>query len=285
MHGGYLISLSGLGSWILTSSLETRPWLSRLAEILELKKYSQGISAREICFREMGGKSVFRDGQMIFESEQWCRLWAPKQATGPVCFEIDINNGSDDVRVIQMWPSLQPLYHQAISRGGLPSHAALVEANDQGLIFFGHGNAGKSTTARRLEHVWRPLCDDEALIVFDDETGYKVHPFPTWSDCLPGISRKTWNVQYSVSLNALFFLEKSPRDEVIPLDQIQAAILINRSAVQVCERFWKGMKVGDKREWSRQIFENACEMASRIPAFTLRVNLTGRFWEKVESVL
>jgi len=34
-----------------------------------------------------------------------------------------------------------------------------------------------------------------------------------------------------------------------------------------------------------QLFDNACELVREVPSYTLRTNLTGRFWEKIEKVL
>jgi hypothetical protein len=41
----------------------------------------------------------------------------------------------------------------------------------------------------------------------------------------------------------------------------------------------------DKTAIKLRCFQNACELAKTIPAFSLRVSLGGRFWEEMERVL
>jgi SynChlorMet cassette protein ScmC len=147
------------------------------------------------------------------------------------------------------------------------------------------GNTGKSTCCRQLPHSWRALCDDEALIVRDDNRKYFVHPFPTWSDCLYQRSEKTWNVQQHVPLSVIFFLEKAETNEVIPIGQGQAAIFINQSATQVCQRSWINLDQQEESALREELFDNACELAKEIRVYKLRVSMNGRFWEKIEEVL
>ena len=136
---------------------------------------------------------------------------------------------------------------------------------------------------------WNPLGDDEALVVYDPENGYRAHPFPTWSEYLwksPENSwSKSWNVQYSVPVSAIFFLEQAESDEVIPLGDVMAAVSINQSATQVSRKFWRRLDDDTKRPLATFQFHNACGMAKTIPSFTLRQSLNGRFWEEMEKTL
>jgi hypothetical protein len=34
-----------------------------------------------------------------------------------------------------------------------------------------------------------------------------------------------------------------------------------------------------------KLFDNACELARKIPAYRLRITKSGRFWEEIEKVL
>lgn len=132
---------------------------------------------------------------------------------------------------------------------------------------------------------WNPLGDDEALVVYDHENEYRVHPFPTWSEYLWKSSNKSWNVQYSVPVCAIFFLEQAESDEVIPLGDGMAAVSINQSATQVSRKFWRRLDNDTKRPLATLQFHNACMMAKTIPCFTLRQSLNGRFWEEIEKTL
>ena len=170
-------------------------------------------------------------------------------------------------------------------KGGLPFHAGLVELDGLGVLLAASGDKGKSTCCRRLPDYWKPLCDDEALVVLDKQKKYRVHPFPTWSDYLWNRSKKTWKVQYSVPLSGVFFLEQSEADEVVPVGEGQATVLLSESAMQICQKFWKSLDREDQRLFRKELFNNACEMAKQIPAYLLRVSRNGRFWEKIEQVL
>ena len=172
-----------------------------------------------------------------------------------------------------------------MSIGGLPFHAGLAELHGRSVLFAAQGDTGKSTACRRLPDYWNTLCDDEALVVMSEQREYRTHPFPTWSDYLCKGEVGTWDVQYSVPLSGIFFLEQSETSEVVPLGTGEAAVLIGESAAQVCYKFWKDVDIEDQRRFRSDIFSNACEIAARIPAYRLRASLHGNFWEEVENVL
>jgi SynChlorMet cassette protein ScmC len=184
-----------------------------------------------------------------------------------------------------MWNALYPIYQKSIGRGGLPFHAALIEKKGAGVLLAASGDTGKSTCCRRLAANWTPLCDDEALVIADKEKRFRAHPFPTWSDYMYRGSDNTWDIQYSVPLCGVFFLEQSDTDETIALGQGEAAALVNKSVTQVCEKYWRTGSREFQRNFRRQVFNNAYALAKNIPAFKLRVSLNGRFWEKIEQAL
>ena len=188
-----------------------------------------------------------------------------------------------DIQMMRM--ALQPIYQRSQDTGGLPLHAALVEQNGFGILLAAQGGIGKSTCCRRLRGPWRALCDDEALIVRDHKQGYLVHPFPTWSDYLLKRSKQTWNVQRYLPMSAIFFLEQSGADAVVPIGQGQASVLLYQSAMQVCSRNWMNLNRDGLSMLRKQLFENACDLVQRIPTFKLQVSLEGEFWEEMEKVL
>ena len=96
----------------------------------------------------------------------------------------------------------------------------------------------------------------------------------------------TWDVQYSVPVSAIFFLERADNDEVTPLTASEASILMMESASQVCvhsKTLYKQQP--DLPEFREKLFNNAFNLAMKIPAFRLRISLNGKFWEEVEKVL
>jgi hypothetical protein len=93
---------------------------------------------------------------------------------------------------------------------------------------------------------------------------------PTWPTPLAGI----------------FFLEQSSEDECIPLKGVPAAAAATRSADEIMRfKLLGNSDTWEVRELRRHIFTNACDIIKQVPAFRLRVRLSGRFWEKIEAAL
>ena len=91
---------------------------------------------------------------------------------------------------------------------------------------------------------------------------------------------------HSLPLGAIFFIEQSETDEVIRIEtQAESAVLINKSAVEIYQKFL--VRFERERKWNAatMVFDNACKMAKTVPAYKLRISLTGRFWEKIEEVI
>lgn len=284
----YKLQLGDGYKWSITSTCELGSWLSEFAGIMGLSEGNGRADAR-LTFT-----GIHRDspsGNLAYvENPRWkiyrqpsLNLLHDDNLKEFVC-EIDISKNDGDMKLVNMLISLQAFYIRAIENGGLPFHAALIERDGKGIIIAGHGDAGKSTCARRLEGIWTPLCDDEALVVLDKGV-YRAHPFPTWSDYIFRDSGKAWDAEYSVPLSAVFFLEQAQRDEVMSLSAADAALLINSSAMQVSNYFYRDMQTEEKRKHFMRVFDNACRLAKEIPAFILRASRDGKFWEEVEKVI
>jgi SynChlorMet cassette protein ScmC len=223
------------------------------------------------------------NGGWVVYDHKSLKIWCHESIPEIICEICD--HSTHDTEIMNMWHALQPIFQQAQKTGGLPIHGALLELEGKGVIIAASGDTGKSTCCRRIPGYWKPLCDDELLVIFDKENGYRAHPFPTWSDYLWRNSEKTWDVAYSVPLQAIFFLEQAQTDEAKPVGNGQAAILMKQSAMQVCHKFWRTVDKEHRRELTQQLFGNACEMAKTIPAYTLKATLEGRFWEEIERHL
>jgi SynChlorMet cassette protein ScmC len=284
---GYALSLSDNNKWWITGDNDIINWVDELAEIMELKECEPDGSSRLIFLNmsdsnESNIKEYFNIDDQGWEcyDRKTLRIWHHDNFPDVIC---EVNN-RNEIKYLNMWNALQPIYWQSIQNGGLPFHCALAELNGKGILIAAPGDTGKSTCCRRLPDYWKPLGDDESLIVlFKDK--YLVHPFPTWSTYIWKTSSNTWNVQYSVPLRAIFFLEQSETDEVIPLTMGESVIYINESSVQVCQKFWGSMDNENKIRFRTVIFNNACEIAKNIPAFRLCATLHGKFWEEIEKVI
>lgn len=288
---GYRLQLRDENSWWLTGSQDILSWLNRLAAILELKRtVPDGMP--KLIFSRAGDMDHMRDrlnnGAIRGTDNKWSchdrkliRIWNSNNANDTFC-EIK-SDGTNVIEYVSMLISLQLIYKKSMSAGGLPFHAALIELDGKGLLLAASGDTGKSTCCRRLPSRWTALCDDETLVVLDKQGEYWAHPFPTWSEYLNTGSGNTWNVQYSVPLCGIFFLEQAEVDESIAIGKGQAAFFITEAVTQICRKFWKSSDIKSQIRYRSRIFDNACKMVETVPAFRLRCSLHGRFWEEIEK--
>jgi len=300
---GYSLYLSDGNSWWITGSRDTHEWVDELATIMKLEKGGAPNGSPKIAFATVDSLTENTDNAMerasdhvlsqlrllgadtgwMLHAHQDMRMWFHKDMDN-VLYEIR-KNERKITNYMSMWISLQPILQRSISSGGLPFHAGLAELGGRGVLFAAQGETGKSTTCRRFPDYWNTLCDDEALVVLSKQKEYRVHPFPTWSDYLCQREAGTWNVQYSVPLSGIFFLEQSETDVVVPLGTGEAAVLISESASQVCYKFWREADGEYQKRFRSEIFSVACEIARRIPVFRLCISLHGKFWEEIENAI
>ncbi len=297
---GYFLKLSDGQSWQLTAppgKREASDFLEKFACIMELKPAgSYDIEKIMFCVTDdfpsikdgctkkyLGPEAGEGDNGWFGYDHESLRVWIHPQIPDVIC-EIG-DNSTYDVEILNMWFSLQPIFQKAQIRGGLPMHAALLELAGKGILISACSNTGKSTCCSRVPGYWKALCDDETLVVHNSEKGFRAHPFPTWSDYLWRKSEKKWQVELSVPLSAIFFLEQAEATEILPVGKGEAAALINQSANQVSEKFWRRSDKVARTMQVKRLFDNACTMAKTVPAYKLRASLNGRFWEEIERVI
>ena len=285
--GYYSLSLRDESNWWISTDNDDEfciQYLSKFAAIMKLTEHQapamNGLS-RLIIFRTSNQNSQ-RDAKDNIGWPAGIRFY--NSANGDVVCEF-LNDGMKKNKYYFMPYFLYPIYQCSIEKGGLPIHAALIELEGRGVLLSARCNTGKTTCCRRLPDYWKELCDDEALVVLDNQKKYWANPFPTWSDYLLKRSESTWNVQYSVPLCGIFFLEQSTTDDITPMGYGKASALIAEAANTVRIRFMRGMDKESQRGSMREMFDNACRITKMIPAFHLHVSLNGRFWEKIEEAL
>ncbi len=288
---------NGLG-WQLITTEGIRPWVEKLASIMKLKVCESSRYPKLIFIR--GDSVKYEDKDSIFRTIKstlvnlpergwrvhylgWLQLWS--HCDVPDTIWVVVYEANHNLVIESMRLSLYPVYQGAQQSGGFPLHAALVEKNGKGFLLAAPGNTGKSTCCQNIPPSWHALCDDEALVIPDDQQRYSVHPFPTWSNFHRGHSKRSWDIQHHVPLSAIFFLEQADADKAVPIGQGEAAVYINNSASQVLQRIRFYLDSGDVMNFNKKLFENACELAGAIPAFKLHISLNNRFWEEMEKVL
>ena len=110
------------------------------------------------------------------------------------------------------------MMHRLALGQGIEVHAlGLVDEDERGYLFLGHSGAGKSTTARLWkEQTGIRLLSDDRIILRKDGDRILMFGTPWHGDA--GVASAG-----SAPLSAVFLLEQSPTDELIPLPQTKAA--------------------------------------------------------------
>jgi SynChlorMet cassette protein ScmC len=282
--------------WQLIGFDSCEVWLHELASLLRLSPtYSDSNGFHRLIFVDSGlwtpnstarppGLDCIDTGMP--ESSWACRnlgavkIWTHPDSTDVICQR---NSGRNrDIRIIQMWMALDPVYSRAVECGGLPLHAGLLERNAQAVLLAGPGGMGKSSCCRRVSLPWQSHCDDETLVVKVGDAGFMVHPFPTWSEYLGKESCNTWDVQRSFPVKGIFFLRQGPTDSVESIGPARAAMFMYHSALDVLGKNIGEAGPGESRALRTKVFESACGLARQIPAFILQVSPEGKFWEEIE---
>jgi SynChlorMet cassette protein ScmC len=286
--------------WALVAAKGTDSEVRQLSKMMRVKRSYQTADHSKLVFIRNGwGKGKFEKSiQSVDEDLEgyliglgWkahtlnsIRLWSHDLVPDVIC-EFRHQEGAHVQSILSMRLSLLPIYYGAEQSGGLPLHSALVKHNDMGVMLAAPKKTGKSTCCNRFPSPWQVLCDEETLIVRDDQKQFMAHPFPTWSCFVAGDGKRTWDTQQHIPVAGIFFLEQSQKDQVAPLGQGEAAAFINQMATQVCHRFWGNLSHDEVRARKERLFKNASELAKAIPTFKLGVSLEGRFWEEIEKAI
>ncbi|HNU86032.1 MAG: SynChlorMet cassette protein ScmC [Pseudomonadota bacterium] len=290
----YELRLADDQSWVIEPTGDTGEWVDEVARLLRLKPSSESgvrtIHVERLPYGDGDGEREHArlprcghpDAEGCISRAKPLELRRHPLIPGVVC-RLRKDRESHQVKQ-QMRYALRPVYEETIRRGGLPLHAALVERDGQGVLLVGRSGVGKSTACRRLPQPWNALGDDLALAVRTGEGRYAVHPFPTWSAVQVGSGERTWDVNRSVSLSAIFLLTQGAEDAVEGVGTGVAAVALNDAAVTILYTVHACSGSGST-SLLRDVFSNAAAMARCVPVYILRLSLTGRFWEKIEEAL
>lgn len=288
---GYGLFLRDGNNWWITGNDESIKIVDEFASIMKLEECLPDGLPKLILYRSNHKQSRMSSELNSPNLEAEWKLY--NHETAYIWHHISsgdvISEFKDDItkidKYITMWLSLLPIHRQSVQMGGFPFHSGLIEYEGRGILLAATGGTGKSTCCRRLPEHWKVLCDDESLIVLDKKKKYHVHPFPTWNDYTEERAKNKWDVQYSVPLSAIFFLEQSEKDEAIPIPTNKAPFFITELAIQVLEKKWINETNEERIELVSKVFNNAFDIAKVIPAFHLRVSLNGHFWEEIEKAI
>lgn len=281
--------------WAFEADGPTEGWLAEFASAMGLLP-GQGRASRHVHVELMSRKpgEFFEPVLCRYAKAPTAGDWRIREYPDQALFEHPeirevlckvIPDVDEPGRSRQMRRALMPVYLETLRRGGLPLHGALIEIGGSGVILAGRSGEGKSTACRRLPHSWRVLGDDLCLVVRDGYGNYRAHPLPTWSTIRKGFESGRCRSEASVPLVAVFFLAQSPGDECRHLKKSAAAISMAGSALEVFRSIDFGFPNGEDASVKKALYHNAAAAALAIPAYRLRLSLTGLFWERIEEAL
>ncbi|HJO93529.1 MAG TPA: SynChlorMet cassette protein ScmC [Victivallales bacterium] len=289
----YLLPLSDGLTWEFRAAESMTTWLKDFSYIMQISRASDDMNEadKKLLFLALKHDNKLPETDSTEDWNQFkqgavYRVWSHNHK--PETF-IELNSDfihHQEIKIINMSTSLKPIYkHYTLHNRGGPIHAALAELNGKGILIAAHGGTGKSTCSIRFPNYWTPLSDDMSLIVSDSDSNYRVHPMPTWSDHLWNKKMSTFNTSYSVPLKAIFFLEQSDVDEILPIRNPQNSQKIFDSFKQVWESFWPKIDVTEKKIMVHKIFNNAFDISCKIPCYKLKATLHGEFWKEIEKAI
>ncbi len=271
----YRLRLANGLSWQLATTDQSEAWIAEVAAAMRLKRCEPFFLLRddEECVPNStaGRKNLIRHRALTMK---------PLDNTTYLITSVK-SERRRPLNVERVWGCFFPFYDRLLESGGLPIHAALVRKGDRCVALAAKGKTGKSTCYRRIPEPWHGICDEEVVAVPVEGSGYRAHPFPTWSDLVQRGLRKSWNVESSFPLSAIYLLEQGDKDKVTPLGQIEAVVHLCRRVREKCPFHEWGLASHQERSVRLKIFENAQNLARSLPVYRLSVSLEGRFWEKI----
>jgi len=293
----YALELADGSVWVFAATAGVSGWLHELAGIMELRPTGKE-GTHQICFSGAGdletsnlpgtirGERDGENGWRPYRNGGIYRIWRHETIL-TVHMELNVAFVTHpEIKYINMWSALREIHRHALGAGGTPMHAALAAHHGRGVLIAAPGETGKSTCYRRLPGDWQALCDDQALVLRAPDGGFRVHPFPTWSDHLWRDSENSWTVERAVPLSAIFFLEQASTDRAMPVgDPAEAVLSVLGAAKQVWEPYWERVSSDEKMKASSLLFHNTSEIAAAVPCFRLGAALEGEFWKEMEAVM
>jgi len=174
-----------------------------------------------------------------------------------------------DLNSLTLFASDQILLARVIAdRDGCFFHSSGFIMEGLGLLFVGHSEAGKSTTAKMLRGKGKLLCDDRNIVRRWPD-GFRVHG--TWSHGeLPQVSSA------SAPLGAICFLQKSTRNRLRRLDSRKEII----SRLLCC--LIKPMVSAD---WWDKMLALIGAIAREIPCYTMEFDQSGAIVGELEDLV
>jgi len=146
-------------------------------------------------------------------------------------------------------------------------HAGGLILDGKGLLFIGHSEAGKTTLLKMAPSEGEILCDDRIIIRCWPD-GIRIHG--TWSHGdLPDVSPA------SAPLTAVFYLEKTETNQIIPITDKMARLGKLTSFL---------IRPFATSEWWTKTIDLAFRVSTEIPAYRLQFDKSGEVFDILKKI-
>ena len=282
-HPDFTAVFSNGRSWGFFN-LDKASFLDKFFKIIDLSPGSDHCDGKVVLANSarLAGISISSDAQFIhYKDVPLLAFYSFEQLN--FFFFYDQTEGLKINRVVQL--SLAPLIAVTHRDLGICLHAALIETPSGGVLLVGASGAGKTTCCSRLLSGWRAWSDDMTMVLPSSEFEYFAHPLPTFSRLDLNISHPCWNLQKSISVKAIFFIDQGDSDSIQMVGKGQAAALLFQHEPKIYSRIFRNFPARHRLKNNISRFESAYKLSEHIPCYKLKISLKGHFWNLINEVL
>lgn len=186
--------------------------------------------------------------------------------------------------------SLSNLIHFAlysiVDTGIIPLHCATLVKNGEAIALCGRSGSGKSTCYSNVSEPWVAHADDMAIVKKCND-GYRIIPFPTWSNFTEDAKdcKKSWDITKSYPLKAVYLLEHGA-GTLDKLNSFEAIMTLYSQIVLFFTIFdFEKHNANKHKEKMKHFFLETEKVCKDVPLFKLRPLLGGDYLSLIEESL
>ena len=195
-----------------------------------------------------------------------------QQTTYPTIFLIlDESAEFSHLHIFGAALSLSTQWH--LKRGSICLHSAAVTRRNDGFLFLGASEAGKTTVSQLSTEIGYPALGDDLNFIINDQDGiYRLAASPSPNISPVGYSR------FRPPLKGIFTLVKDGYDALNPLQPIQLSRALFKQFYQETPHV---RKFSD--EFINLGFQICCDIARKIPGYELHFRKSHDFWKLIDE--
>jgi SynChlorMet cassette protein ScmC len=294
----YRLSLGNGQSWQIYPVDGAESWVESFASILRLKRTTSETFPKLIFTGKDSGRVIspelpesfdrtirekFPRVGWEFQEKNSVKVWT-HVSLPDVFFEL---KGVSDhsINALHIIHALIPVVRHAQNSGGLLLNADLFDHEGKAALLSGIGKKEEINLMEQMPSSWKVLCERETLVIPNRENSYLAHPFPSWQQLLRADNKIMIEIEQSVPISALVFLERSKRDKIGLLEENEAANLILESSLNLQDQRFSDETHETEERLSSRIMKNASLLSKVISCYRLHVSHPAKLWDRMEEIL